>query len=143
MSVYLDHLSEEKVMIDFAIHIIDKFGKSRKGGRGNKTIEKNGYWGWKNFIPRSYILDESKHMLDSDGCLNIVVSIKQDPTTVFVPKYPLLNMIKEMFNDEATADVRFEVGNCIEKKEGKQKKQKTSVSFHAHRLILKKCAPAC
>ena len=142
VSAYLYHLSEEKVMIDFAIDIIDKFGKSRKGGRSNKaTVGKNKSWWWKNFIPRSDILDESKHMLDSDGCLNIVVSIKQDPTTVFVPKHPLLNTIKGMFNDEATADVSFEVSKSIDKKKGKQKKSKSSVSFHAHRSILKNCAP--
>ena len=141
VSAYLWRLSEEKVMVDFAIGIIDKFGKPRKSGR-SKTLSKN--CGWKHFIPRSDILDESKHMLDSDGCLNIVVSIKQDPTTVFVPKNPLLSMIKEMFNDEATADVRFEVGNCIGgSDQRRQKKQKSAGTFifHAHRLILMKCAP--
>ena len=51
-------------------------------------------------------------------------------------------MLKEMFNDEVTADVCFEVMSCIDHtKNGKQKKQKSSALFHAHRSILSKFAP--
>jgi len=49
-------------------------------------------------------------------------------------------MIKEMFLDETTADVCFEVANSAEEKEG-EKKAIASTSFHAHTFILKECAP--
>ncbi len=96
-------------------------------------------WGFNNFILRSDILDESQNILDSDGTLTVVVSIKDKPTDVFVPKNPLLKMVKETFLEETTADVCFEVSSADAKK-GK-KKSKSSDFFHAHSLILKKCAP--
>ena len=61
-----------------------------------------------------------------NGTLTIVVSIEEEPTDVFVPNNPLVKMIQEMFNDEATADVCFEVSTAGE---GKRETRNTKSSI--------------
>ena len=60
---------------------------------------------------------------------------------MFVPQNSAAKKMDAMFNDEATADVCFEVSCIGQTKKGKQKKQKSSALFHAHRNILSKFAP--
>jgi speckle-type POZ protein len=121
--------------------IIDKFGNKKKVLQSTDNFEGMGYGhGWSNFIERSDILDESKNLLDSDGTLTVGVSIKEEPSDVFVPKNPLHKMMQGIFLDEDTADICFEVCGA-EAKKGKKKKAKASDSFHAHHLMLKTCAP--
>jgi speckle-type POZ protein len=143
VSIFLHHLSKGRIKTKYEVTIIDKFGDKKKTLRtaNNQCFEGfcNGK-GWQNVIKRSDILDESQNILDSDGTLTVAVSIKEDPSDVFVPKNPLNKMIKGMFLDESTADVCFEVSSA-EAKKGKKKKAKASELFHAHSLILKKCAP--
>ena len=97
--------------------------------------------GFANFIKRSKILDPSTNILDSNGTLAIIITVKEEeakPTpTAFVPKNPCSNMIKENFLDEETADVLFEVSSS-EVNEGRTKKTKSSTS---HNQILRICAP--
>ena len=141
VSIYLHHLSKETITTRFGIKVIDKIGKTRGAVTSIKQAFTANYsWGFPNFFSRSVILDESQNILDSNGTLTIVVSVEENPTPVFVPKNPFLKMMQEMFNDEATADICFEVSTAGEKK-GKKKKTKSSVSFYAHRLILEKSAP--
>ena len=102
--------------------------------------------GWNDGIRRSDILDPSKNILCDDGTLAIIVSIKDESTvlTPFVPKNPFNGILKGMFNDEETSDACFEVADSAEANNGGcgTKRSKTSVPlFHAHRSILKKCAP--
>ena len=143
VSAYLFHRSKGNITTTFEIHIIDKFGNAKIDCRSEDTvfISEVDNWGWQNFIPRSDILDKSEKILDSDGTLTLAVSFADETTSEFVPNNPFHKLMKEMFNDEATADVQFEVGNCVNKKKGKQKESKSPVSFHAHRSILMKCAP--
>ena len=144
VSAYIHHHSEDSIVMSYAIHIINKNGECCEGESDNAIFSSEGdNWGWHKIISRSDVLDESKNILDSEGSLAIIVSMKEEVSrNEFVPQNPLLNMIQQMFNDEATADVCFEVVVCSNKKNGgEQKKSKSSVSFHAHRLILKKCAP--
>ena len=139
VSVFLNHLSKETITASYGIKIVDKFGNTKKANTSVKRVFiANKIWGW-DIISRSDILDESKNILDN-GTLTVVVSIAEEPTTVFVPQNPLLKMMQEMFNDDATADVCFEISTADEKK-GKKKKSKSCVSFYAHRLILEKSAP--
>ena len=66
-----------------------------------------------------------------------------DPSpAAFVPENPSsCSLIQRLFMDENTADVLFEVDAKGEKR-GATKKAKASPShFHAHRLILRQCAP--
>ncbi len=142
VSVFLIHFSEGTIAIRYDTKVIDKFGKTKVD---EKTTEKQVFngsdnRGRANFISRSDILDESQNILDSNGTLTIIVSMEEEPTTVFVPQNALVKMVKDKFNDQYTADVCFEVGSA-DKKKGKKKKSKTSASFYAHRFILETCAP--
>ena len=144
VSAYLHHLSEETITVRYGINVINKFGNQRP----TTMLTKNEFstdeeWGWKNFISRTKILDESQNLLDDKGTLTIVVSIEEEPTGVFVPKNPLVKMVKDKFNDEASADVCFEVitGGENDDENDRNKRAKTTTSLYAHRLILEMCAP--
>jgi hypothetical protein len=146
VSAHLCHLSEGSITAAFKIRILDKFGTVKKARRWCKHVFNDiDDCGRPHFISRSVILDESQHILDSNETLTVDVSmeVEEEPTTAFVPENPLVNMIKEMFNDATTADVCFEVVNISsdDEKEEQKKKAKSLTSFHAHRSILKKCAP--
>ena len=143
VSVFLRHLSEGTITAGYGIKLVDKFGNTKVGKEAIKDDEfsvTNKSWGWKDFFSRSDILDKSNNILDSNGTLAVVVSLEEKPTDVFVPKNPFIKMIQEMFNDQTTADVCFEVSADGEKK-GKRKKAKAVVLFYAHRSIMQKCAP--
>jgi len=78
---------------------------------------------------------------------SLVIEVRMKPTskdesiTQFIPSNPIHKNVLELFMDEETADVIFEVGGEQQTK-GKRKKAKASTtSFHVHRNILKKCAP--
>ena len=90
----------------------------------------------KNFIKRSDILDPSQSILDDDGTLKIVISMKDEQKQPLVPKNLLVNMVQSMFLDEETADVVFEV-STVEANEDGFKRGESYVTFHAHSLILK------
>ena len=141
VSAYLIHLSEEAITVSYGIKIFDKFGGTKAEEKRRKRKFSGVHsWGFPNSISRSDILDESQNILDSNGTLTIVVSIEEEPTDVFVPNNPLVKMIQEMFNDEATADVCFEVSTAGEGKR-ETRNTKSSISFYAHRSIIQKCAP--
>jgi len=88
-----------------------------------------------NFATRSELID-----LLVDGSLIFEVRIRPSSTdksiTHFIPTNPINKNILELFMDEETADVVFEVGEEQQTK-GKCKKAKKSTTIHAHRLILK------
>ena len=150
VSVYLCHRTEGRITTRFGIQIIDKFGKEKRAYSTKKEFFSNSdpLWGWHNrYIPRSVIIDESQNILDSNGTLTVVVSMEEEPTTVFVPQNPIVKMIKDMFDDETTADVCFEVSAAgeTEEEDGGTKRVKSttplSLYFYAHRTILQGCAP--
>ncbi len=97
VSIYLTHLSEGSITVNCKLMIIDKFGNIKKvlqpertfsfegAGKGKITVGAGKGKVYRNFIKRSYILDESRNILDSDGTLTIAVSIKV-PTDVSVPE---------------------------------------------------------
>ncbi|KAL7458768.1 hypothetical protein ACHAWC_010455 [Mediolabrus comicus] len=143
VSIFLYHHSEGSISTNYQLMIIDKFGKKKRALQSPpRNFEGMGDGhGCKNFMKRSVILDESQNILDSNGTLAVVVSIEEEPTTVFVPKNPFQEIMLGIFLCEDTADVCFEVVSSAEAKEGKQKTSKTSDLFHAHHFILSKCAP--
>ena len=83
----------------------------------------------------SYIFDPSNNILDFNGTLTIVVSIKEEERKLkpFVPKNSLFRMMQGMFLDESTADVSFDV-------KVHDTKTSSTVSIHAHSQILQGCA---
>ena len=121
VSVFLKHLSYEAITIRIDINVIDKFGKTNT----DLTSTELEYacagnyvgLGWNDFTSRSDILDESNKILDDNGTLTVVVYIEEveESTDIFVPKNPFANILEEMLNDEATADICFEV-SAAEKK---------------------------
>ena len=146
VSVFLTQLSEGTITTRYGVKMIDKFGKTKKSlySKGRQIFKgRDNSWGSNNFVSRSVILDESQNVLDSNGALTVVVSMEEEPTTAFVPKNPLIKMVKDKFNDEATADICFEVSSSEGKDDddGKNKRVKTTTSLYAHRLILEMCAP--
>ena len=59
----------------------------------------------------------------------------------FIPQNPINKNVLELLDDEESADVVIEVGG--QQDTGDNKRAKTSTTtFHTHRIILKKCAPA-
>eukprot|EP00986_Skeletonema_menzelii_P017782 scaffold22011_cov132-Skeletonema_menzelii.AAC.1 len=105
----------------------------------NFDSDKNKTWGWAQYGIRSIILNNH---LDGEGTWAIVVSIKRDAAPPFVPSNPMSGMITGMFLDEETADVRFEVSDVdANEDDGDETASLPFTSFHAHRLILKACAP--
>ncbi|KAL7448937.1 hypothetical protein ACHAWC_001050, partial [Mediolabrus comicus] len=138
VSIDLTHHSEGSITANYEFAILDKFGKQKIATESSHHFEGKGDgFGWRNVILRSDILDESQNILDGDGTLTAAVSMKEEPSDVFVPKNPLLNMIQGMFLDEDTADVCFEVISSADAKKGKKKRAKASDLLHAHYCILK------
>jgi hypothetical protein len=140
MSIYLSHRSTGSITGNVEVKILDKFGNTKTKIGQLKRFHLND-WSetvLSDFTKRSDILDKSKNILDSNGSLAVVVSfIKDEPLLKpFIPKNPLVSMIREMFLDRETADVCFEVNNADVEDD-----RASSVSFHAHRFILRKCAP--
>ena len=137
VSFFLRHLSKETVTTSYDVKIVDKFGDTKLSitSKKRKFIGIDN-WGIPNFLSRSVIMDESQNTLDS-GTLTVVVSIEVEPTPVFFPKNPLSKLMQEKFNDEATADVCFEVSTKGEKEDDGG----MTTPFYAHRFILETCAP--
>ncbi len=143
VSIFIHHRSKGAIEINYELMVIDKFGRKKNG---KQILREPDHFhgmsgiGWPKFIKRSDILDESKNILNSDGTLTVVVSMKEEPSDVFVPENPFQKIVlKDMFLDEDTADVCFEV--CSAEVKGEQKRAKASDLFPAHSQILKKCAP--
>eukprot|EP00985_Skeletonema_marinoi_P030630 scaffold32969_cov78-Skeletonema_marinoi.AAC.1 len=107
--------------------------------RDAKLFYDNTNRGWKDFCRRSSILFISKNILDDNGTLAVVVSIKGDAASPFVPSNPMSSLITSLLLDEETADVWFEVGSADV--HDVDEAASSPVTFHAHRLIIKKCAP--
>ncbi|KAL7524991.1 hypothetical protein ACHAXR_000811, partial [Thalassiosira sp. AJA248-18] len=103
--------------------------------------ENNG-WGRHNFAKRSEIVGALVA-----GALVIEVRMWRTdsiPFTLqpFVPENPCSKMILKMFTDEESADVVLEVKDGDQKVGNTRKRTPSSiVKFHAHRVILKQCAP--
>ena len=110
---------------------IDEFGAC--GSRGNS-------WIYDDFAKQSTLIDAL-----INGTLVVEVRMRlvdtNKPTPLFVPQNPINKNLLELLDDEESADVVIEVGG--QQDTGDNKRTKTSTTtFHANRIILKKCAPA-
>ena len=95
-------------------------------------------WGEPDFVKRSTIIDD----VLVDGTLTIEVRMRlvdDTHTPIFIPENPLNKNILNLFNDEESSDVVFEVGSEGEGESGESgsKRSKVTTSFYAHRLVLK------
>jgi len=101
---------------------------------------KNAYY-HADFAKRSTLME-----LLVQGSLVIEVRMKLPPInksiTQFIPTNPIYKNVLELFNDEESADVVFEIGGEQSTGTTTRKRSKTTTKFHAHRLILKNNASA-
>ena len=150
VSASLHHLSDGRIKTKFCIGTYTytcSYGSKetyKTGTLDNEFTRISQSWVCTEFIDHKTLTrDKSSFLLDNSGALTMVVSmaLEEEPATVFVPENSALKMLKEMFNDIATADVCFQVGDCAGRTKGGKEKLKSSVSFHAHSLILRKFAP--
>ncbi len=78
-----------------------------------------------------------------DDALVIMVHIEligPVATPPFVPKNPSRNIIQDIFMDEESADIVFEVGGQQFNNESTNEFKTLPVRFPAHRLVLRKCS---
>ena len=148
--LYLSHQPNESIDVQFSFAIINDVGKHQfeTGPVGGSTMCWAPYAhgmtrrGWQNFALYSDVI---KHLVK--GSLIVEVRMKVTGSgnggnrliCPFTPGNPLTKNILNMFMDEATADIVFEVrssGLAIDT----QKKAKNSTIFHAHRFILQQWA---
>jgi hypothetical protein len=142
MSIFLYLRSEGRAVNTYEVKMTDRgggvFKKQSTQCCYESTGKKSGNKGWPQFRQQSDI----PNFLDEDGTLTLTLSMKEEKanSTLFIPKNSYVATMLSMFNDEETADVCFDVCN-IDANEDETKKAKTSVTFHAHKCIIKKCAP--
>ncbi len=85
LSLYLNHRSRGSATATFEAKIINKYGDTLETRRStdNRHFDSgSSNSGWSNIIKLADVLDESKDILDSNGALTVVVSMKKDPSTV-------------------------------------------------------------
>ena len=145
VAVKLVNRSTSIIKIQYGYSIKDADGKevvhhkSRTNEFGARARGSNNAWCTDDFAKRS-------KLILVDGSLVIEVRMKTTSTdksfTQFVPTNPINKNVLELFMNEESADVVFEVGGEQQTKGSKHKRAKTSTTnFHAHRPILQKCAP--
>lgn len=142
ISIYLLNRSDKGIKIKYCLCV--------RGPTGNDVIclsSPQSFFGPRgfpghgsaNFAHRSNFMDSLV-----DGSLIVDVRMKLVDTTetaMFIPDNPFSTTMLEMFMDEQSADVVFEVYNEQKGLDNDRKRAKTAPStFYAHRLILKKCA---
>ena len=149
LSLYLRHCSEGYATTAHEVSVLDKFQSIKHTLKWtDQSFQGGKIRGWKDYCLRSYILNQSENILDDNGTLAVVVSIKRKNDSAFpfvpinpsfVPSNPMSSLITSMLLDEETSDVCFEVGSADV--HDVDEAASSPVTFHAHRLILNKCAP--
>ena len=141
VSLFLQRHSEVgTITCAYKVNVLTKFGNVWRWERwprygtlvASHSIDQT-TMGIENFMPLHCILDESMGILDDNGTMAFIVSMKEEPTSVrpFIPENDFIKKVQAMFLDEETADLCFEVSKVDEEKE----------RIYAHRFILTTCAP--
>ena len=85
ISLYLVHKSRGSMAATFEVKLINKFRDTlaiRRSSNNRKFDSSSSTSGWRNIIKLSDVFDESKHILDNNGALAVVVSMKNEPVPV-------------------------------------------------------------
>ncbi|KAL7534554.1 hypothetical protein ACHAXR_005944, partial [Thalassiosira sp. AJA248-18] len=135
VGVFLDNMSKESIEVEWCFTVKNPDGRDVAACDG--AIRKSLFapyssggsiWGLPNFAKRSDILSALVA-----GALVVEVRMMRTGSPVpFIPENPCGKMILKMFMDEESANIVFEVEDGDEQ---------AHVQFHAHRVILKQCAP--
>jgi hypothetical protein len=94
VSIFLYHVGSDSAELNFKVSILDKFGRERRCATCESSFNKDGMgtgMGWDDFICLDTILGESHQILDSNGTLAVVVSMKAEPAAPFIPNNPFQN----------------------------------------------------
>ena len=140
ISLYLERRSKGKKMaIKYSGTVVYAHdGEDQIIRRASDVFDDNSDgWGWKNFGLRKEIICGAKGCLVK-GALTILVGMQLHQ---FIPKNPASSIMLNLFDDENTADIVFEISGQQQNQsesECDRKRAKTSTAklYHAHRLIL-------
>ena len=150
--IYLCNMTNKPIKIQYGYSIKDADGKevvhrtktNKFGGADYGEGDVGNCWGTQNFCSRSTIMDA---LIEGTLIFEFRLKLSEASTlsSQFIPKNPLNKNIINKFNDEESADVKFEVDSASISEqggdEGGGKRAKTTTTFHAHRLILQDGAP--
>ena len=135
VSVFLCNMSKKRVNICFGFSVEDCAEFKVASSIFEPVGEAGCSLGTRKFV-RSKVIDSLV-----DGTLVIEVHMKLvDRTKPFIPENPSCKIIQGMFLDEEFADIMFEVGGQQSKSNARKKAKNSSVTFPAHRLIVRKCS---
>ena len=142
VAMYLVNQSSKEIAMKFGISVNDGNDKQMKivsmqtsytfGPVGSQSCGR----GWPNFAKRSTIMDALV-----DGTLVVEVHMKS-PTPIkaalpqFVPENPFNKNILQLFNDEESSDIVFQVGEHLFTNNAENDVKIAPFTFHAHCLIL-------
>jgi hypothetical protein len=143
VAIFLMNQSNESIDMQFGLSIKDGKGKqvAKKQPTTPATFDHMSGpscgQGWSDFAKRSKSLDSLV-----DGTLVVYVNMKShEPIKAtlphFTPENPFCNNMLQMFNDKESADIVFEVGKHQSKNNAEKVAKIATVTFHAHRVILK------
>ena len=128
ISLFLWHCSNSDISVTFAASVKDR----QTGGVVMKHLTTHKFegrktWGWADFALRTVITAPQSNVLQH-GTLTVEVRIKPDKgdhCENFVPKNRFVQNMQQLFLDEDTADMSFQVQTQV---------------FYAHKLVFKVCA---
>ena len=144
VAIKLANMSDKSIKIEYGCIVKDangkevvhrkpstkEFGACVNGGRNGRRHPE--------FTKLSTLIDAL-----IDGTMVIEVRMRLANINTSTPQFiPTNKNVLELFNDEESADIVFELSSESNNGEDSKKKAKTSTTLFAHRLILKKCAPA-
>jgi hypothetical protein len=143
VGMYLVNQSNESIDMKVGFSIKDGKGKqvAKKQTSGYTTFDLVGGScpgrGWSEFAERSTIIDSLV-----DGTLVVEVNMKPlEPIKAalpqFIPENPFCNNMLQLFNDEDSADIIFEVGEIQSKNNAAKVAMIAPVTFYAHCLIVR------
>ena len=143
IAVFLKNQSNMSIKVKLGFRIINRKGKqvANKHKSTYSTLDPNGspgcLQGWRDIVERSAIIDSLV-----DGTLVIEVNLRfpessKSNVVQFIPENPFCNNTLQMFNDEESSDIVFEVVGRQSKSNAEKLAKIAPVTFHAHCLILK------
>ena len=130
VSLYLQHCSETDISVVFYLSVKDKINETSVGASGDcmshTFCQADKTFGHEIFASRSAITESN--VLEY-GTLTVELRFKLDTGgdhyQQFIPKNRFVQNMKQLFLDQDSADISFEVGDQI---------------FFAHKLVLRTCA---
>ena len=141
VAIGLQNMSNKSIKIEYGYSVKDADGKEvvHKKPKTAKEFAPGGCHSYSNFAKRSKIM---KSLVNGSLVIEVRMRIVDTckPTPLFIPQNPINKNVLELLDNEESADVIFEIGGHQDAGDNKRAKISTT-NFHAHQIILKKCAP--